>query len=1251
MTKKDHNKLPKTTQDFLVVGLGASAGGIEAIKKVVSAIPKNSGIAYVIVLHLHPEHESILPEILAKHTEIPVYEIKDEINLVPDTIYVIPENKLLISVDGILKLEARDPAMSLNLSIDIFFNSLGITHQNNAAGVVLSGMGSDGTMGLKAIKKYGGITLAQEPSSAIFSSMPQNAINQGAVDYILVPEEIPAQLIKANNFNKNKNFSEEEKSVPKSYEEVLSQIIVLIRQQKGIDFSYYKEPTLKRRIARRMGLNRIDNIYSYYTYLQETKDELDSLQKDFLIPVTSFFRDTKTFQSLTEVVFPRLLNGQTNVDPIRVWVAGCSSGEEAYSIAINLHEFLADLAPQTKIQIFATDISESNIAKARLGIYNALDVQVIPPYLQSKYFVKLDNGSFQVSKGIRDTCIFAVHNFLKDPPFSKIDLVSCRNVLIYMTIFLQKKALTTFHYALKETGTLWLGKSETISVASDLFMLISNNDKFFSRKYATASRFIQTPPITVDELLNLKNDMPSLPLTSQADFQKKAEEIILDQYSPPCVIVSDQNDIIHFSGDTSFFFAPAQGKASFNIMKMIRKELSFDLRSLLHKAQQKKERVSKDNIVVKLDNESFLICIEVIPILESVATHYLIVFPKKTLLQSEEELKKSRSRKSKKDLAEQLIQQLEGELAQTRQDILNITESQETANEELQSANEELLSSSEELQTLNEELETSKEELQSSNEELSTMNQELLNRQEHLNQAHAQMEALNNKLSIQNRTLEEAQANAQMGTITWNLQTNELNYSANLLRILGYDPDKNAFDWAQIGAHVHPGDLSAMEEVKRNVFTEKKVNEQSFRIITKDGALKYIRSNGSIIQIGKEDIVVIVLQDVSRDLLLTRNLQTRKAILTEAQELGKIGSWEVDFINNTIQWSEDTYRIYGYEPFEIPVDLDTIAGVHPDDILELKALIENSKVTGDKFEAEYRRYNKAGNIRYIHSRGNIRKDNDGRITGMLCVSMDITELHDKEVKLKEAYGQLKAKNFELERSNAELAAFSYIASHDLQEPLRKIETFTQRILEKEVVPDTMQDYFSRIVRASKRMRSLLSDLLNYSRMNAGNDIFVPTDLNTVLEEAKNSLSEKIEEKNVIIEADHLPTLAGIPTQFYQLFMNLISNSIKYCKQDTVPQIVIKAAILTGEQIADMRSKIGQKFWQISFEDNGIGFEQDNENKVFELFQRLHGKSEYEGTGIGLTICRKVVQNHNGFITVKSEPNNGTIFKIYLPINE
>jgi two-component system CheB/CheR fusion protein len=1125
MAKKQHTHLPKVPQDFMVIGIGASAGGIEAFISFIRAIPKNTGMAYVVVLHLHPNHESQLPEILSRVSEIPVHEITDDINLVPDNIYIIPENKILLSVDGVLKLEPRNLELVQNLSIDIFFKSLAETHLNNAVGVLLSGMGSDGTLGLKAIKKFGGITFAQDLASATFQHMPQHAIDAETVDFILPPEEIPAQLIKIKKAIEENFANDEDSSVPLSYEEVLKEILLLVRHRKGIDFSYYKEPTLRRRIARRIGVCRCVDIGSYFEYLKNNPDEITILLKDFLIPVTSFFRDTKTFQNLAKVVFPRLLAGRSLHDPIRLWVAGCSSGEEAYSLAISLFEFFTDKSSPIKIQIFATDISESNIDKARTGIYNALDVQAIPPHLLKTYFNQVENGSYQVNKLVRDTCVFAEHNFLKDPPFSRIDLISCRNVLIYMSTFLQKKAFTSFHYALKETGTLWLGKSETTSIVPDLYSLISTNDKFFSRKYASTNRNIHASSFrgNGDEKHSINTNAISPPTLSQSDFQKKANEILLKQFTPPSVIVSNQYDIIHFSGDTSFYLALMAGKASFNVLKMIRKDLAFDLRNLLQKAQIRKETVGKDDILIKQDNETYLINIQVIPIVDSALTHYLIVFPKKTLLRVEPTLSKKDLAKSNKDLVHLHIHQLEKELGQTRQDIINSAEHQDTTNEELQSTNEELLSSTEELQTLNEELETSKEELQSGNEELTSVNQELINRQKNLNQAHVKLEELNAILVVQNKALEEAQA------------------------------------------------------------------------------------------------------------------------------LGKIGAWEIDFATNKVTWSKETYLMYGYEPNEMPIDAETLAGVHPDDIAHMNERINYSRMTGEKFEAEYRRYDKAGKIIYIFSRGNVKKDSDNTITGMLCISMDVTELREHEQKLKDAYQQVAINNLELERSNAELAAFSYIASHDLQEPLRKIQTFIQRILEKETVPETMQDYFDRIVKATKRMKSLLSDLLSYSGMNTGDQGFVLTDLNTLLEEARNSLSDRIDESNAVIDASPLPTLPVIPTQFYQVFLNLLSNAIKYSKPTENPLIVIVATLLSGSEIDDERAIARQKYWKLSFADNGIGIEKEYENKIFEPFQRLHSKSDYEGTGIGLTICRKVVQNHNGFIKVVSQIGMGSVFYIYLPL--
>jgi two-component system CheB/CheR fusion protein len=1247
MSKKRSVILPKAPQDFTIVGLGASAGGVEAFQKFVTAIPKNSGMAYVLVLHLPTNHESLLPEILSKSTEIPVVEISDEGNMKPDHIYTIPENKILITVDGTLRLLPRDGETPVVYSIDIFFQSLGEIHENNAVGIVLSGTGTDGTLGLQAIKKCGGITFAQEPGSASFSEMPQSAIEAEAVDFVLSTEKMPEQLMKLQQAV-NKNYpDEDDKAIPRSYEEVLKQIIFLVRQHKGIDFSYYKESTLRRRIARRMGLCRYEDVTEYYDFLKTNKDELEMLLKDFLIPVTSFFRDSKTFQFLTERVFPHLLESKLSQSTIRVWVAGCSSGEEAYSIAISLHEFLARTAPEIKIQVFATDISESNIAKARSGAYNALDVQAIPPHLLDTYFTKIDNSTYQINKTIRNSCVFAVHNFLKDPPFSKIDLVSCRNVLIYMTTFLQKKALTTFHYALKEKGVLWLGKSETANVVSDLFTLISNHDKFFSRKYTT-SHFTQDSHESMDETRNIKTDTIHTPLISQTDFQKNADDILLNHYTPPCVIVSDQNDIIHFRGDTSLFFMPSPGKASLNILKMVRKELAFDLRNLLHKAHVEKETVTKENILVKHGSDSYLVSIEVIPLLQSVALHFLIVFNKRVILPVEQETYKRGVNKAKKSLAELHIEQLEKELAQIRQDIMNITESQEAANEELQNANEELLSSSEELQTLNEELETSKEELQSGNEELISMNQELINRQEHLSRTQGQLEDLNKKLIIQNKAFEGAQASSKMGSITWNLQTDEFTYSDNLFRIFGYKPKEFAPTVKKLKSLVHPDDLPDIEKISKKLLVKKKISELSFRAYTKDGSLKYIKGTGGVLNLGSENMLVASLQDVTEDVLLSKNLQLREAQLSESQRMGKIGSWEIDFTTNTIQWSDETYRIYGYKPNEIVIDFNTLGHVHPDDIVKLRDAIEKSRTTGDAFETEYRRYDKQGILHYIYSKGDVRKDKKGAVIGMLCISIDLTELRLKEQKLLETFQQLESKNIELEHSNAELASFSYIASHDLGDPLYKIEAFTERIMLKEALSDTAKDYFTRIIRSTQRMKSLLADLLNFSRMTTDEAIFAKTDLNVLLDEARQSLSERIEDKRAVIESDTLPTLAIIPTQFYQLFTNLISNSIKYSKKDVPPHIAIKASLMSGEDINDARAIDSKKYWKLSFTDNGIGFEQQYEHKIFELFQRLHGKTEYSGTGIGLTICRKVVQNHEGLIEVFGSSNIGATFNVYIP---
>jgi two-component system CheB/CheR fusion protein len=465
------NSLPKATrQDFPIVGIGASAGGLEAFRQFIDAIPNDSEMAFVIVQHLHPLHDSMLTELLSRVSKIPINEITDDIHLAPNNIYVIPENKLLTSFDGVLKLSPRIKDTK-NQAIDVFFNSLAEVHLKLAYGVLLSGNGSDGTEGLKAIKKHGGITFAQD-IDASNSEMPQNAINAGVVDYILSPIQIVQKLIE---ISKSKGIAIEEND--SNNEVVMQEIIKILRQHAGVDFTYYKQNTIHRRIARRMALKKIVTLGDYLKVLQKDKQAPQELFNDLLIPVTEFFRDTKIFQIIREKVFPLLVNRVAEGNAIRIWIAGCSTGEEAYTLAIALNEFLDQNIEERQIQIFASDISEIAIAKARIGFYKKSQMKNVSESILDKYFTQNSNG-YKIKSEIRDLCVFAVHNFLADPPFAKMDLITCRNVFIYMDSLLQKKALTTFHYALKENGFLLLGKSETAVPATELFQPFEKQEKF-----------------------------------------------------------------------------------------------------------------------------------------------------------------------------------------------------------------------------------------------------------------------------------------------------------------------------------------------------------------------------------------------------------------------------------------------------------------------------------------------------------------------------------------------------------------------------------------------------------------------------------------------------------------------------------------------------------------------------------------------------------------------------------------------------
>ncbi len=743
-TERDKTKILSKNL-FPVVGIGASAGGLDAFKKLLGAIPEESGIAYVLVQHLDPKHESMLPELLQKVTKIPVMEITDDIRVEPNHIYIIPSNKMMIANDGVLKLKPRPEKgrNERNLAIDLFFTSLAEVHQEFAIGVVLSGTASDGTQGLKAIKDHGGITFAQDEESAEYEGMPHSAALAGVVDFILPPEKMPKKLLEV--ISKTVITDDEIQNIPQQQENVFKQILSLLTIRMGVDFTYYKQTTIRRRIFRRMVVNKNEEPGEYLKFLRANIQEQDLLYQDLLIPVTSFFRDKKTFDNLSTLVFPSILKNKTPGEITRIWVAGCSTGQEVYSIAICLKEFLGD--QHERIQIFGTDLSEPAIVKARNGLYEKIETATVSPERLQKFFTK-SNGSYQVNKSIRDMCVFAHHNFLKDPPFGKMDVISCRNVLIYMEPYLQKRALTTFHYALNTKGFLLLGTSETTAGVSDLFEAATKTDKLFTRKNVPG-KFIKVASQRSEQVLNRLLPNGSKNEIIRTDFQKTADDILLTKYTPAGVVVNETLDILHFRGNTTNYLEQAPGKPSHNLLMMAKPGLAFELRNILHKAKAKKITVVKENIPVDVNGAIRNISLEAIPLPNTVEPFYLILFHDNDLNNSNAQAdsaaiskKKTNFARTKNDEKDLRIRQLEEELLQVREDMRSITEEQEAANEELQSANEELLSSSEELQSLNEELETSKEELQSTNEELTVLNHELINLNEQVTDARNYSESI-----------------------------------------------------------------------------------------------------------------------------------------------------------------------------------------------------------------------------------------------------------------------------------------------------------------------------------------------------------------------------------------------------------------------------------------------------------------------------------------------------------------------------
>lgn len=1151
--EKDTAAGRKPNTGFPIVAIGASAGGLEAVSEFLKHLAPDTGMAFIFVQHLSPDHKSMLTPLLAKITAMKVGEVENKVQIKPDTFYIIPPDKEISVEEDHIILSPRPESPKFNFPIDILFTSLSKTHRENVIGIILSGSATDGTNGMRSIKKEGGLTFAQD-HSAKFDSMPKSAISAGLVDFILSPKAIALELNKISQHplvgmagRKAKGEDLIDDTDPD-----LQSIIKVLLKSTGVDFSVYKMRTIKRRILRRMLLNKVKDLQSYIVLMGEKKEEIDILYQDLLINVTSFFRDSDIYKYLKDTLLPNLLKAKKEEETFRVWVPACSSGEEALSIVMMILEIQESTDIHIPIQMFATDLSDKAIKKARAGIYTKDELESVSPKRLQRFFTKT-GSNYRISKTIRNICIYAPHNVLRDPPFSRIDFISCRNLFIYLDSTAQKRVLATFHYALNEAGYLMLGKAETISSSTNLFAEVNKKYRIYSRKSIVGGRILPLPTSRMS-----KSETQSVPLPVNSDpklttnkinhlqygkdLDLAIDAVIMADFLPPSAVINHQMEILLFRGKTDLYLSHTSGKASLNILKLVRKDIAFQLRSLISKSIKSNQRVSKSGIEMTVNDSNFVVTIEVSPLeLEFEEKLMLVLFSHYEQVVSVQSVKGNPDNENAdKSIQIQRITQLEEDLASSQKDALELTQDQEGFIQELQSANEEVVSSNEELQTVNEELETSKEELESSNEELVTTNQELQTRNDLLNESydysHAIISTLHEPMIILDKHLRIKTANKAFFRI---------------FQLIEDQVDgKRLFD---------------LEEKQWNIPSLRELLEH---IIPKNSSFSNYKIKYSFPRIGEK----VFLLNASRLIQKSHNEQLILLSFNDITDAVHIRKNELE------EYAKDIEETKNYN-----VKLE-------------RAVLERTK------------------------------------------QLDLSNK------------ALSEKNNELGRMNKELESFAYVSSHDLQEPLRKIQTMADRVLEKEMsnLSPSGKVYLQHMQKSANRMQRLIEELLTFSSLNSAERKFESLPLASIIHDVQMEMKEAIEEKKATLSIQKMCDVKVIPFQFRQLINNLISNSLKFSKPNIPVKIKISSQILSKENIKTMEKLTRKSYCHIKFTDNGIGFEQEYSKRIFEVFEKLHSKDEYPGTGIGLAIVKKIVENHNGYINASSESNKGTNFNIYIP---
>jgi two-component system CheB/CheR fusion protein len=1219
-------------ESFAIAGIAASAGGLEAFTSLLRHLPTDTGMAFVLIQHLSPDYESLLSEILGRVTEMPVSQAQDGTSIEPNRVYVIPPNTQMTVVNGLLRLAPRQKIAGKYMPADVFFESLAADRGDRSIGIILSGTDGDGALGLKAIKVAGGITFAQCESTAKFDSMPSTAIATGNVDLVLPPEEIAEELVRlsCSPFLVHPEPLQVVKAVLKPGD-ALSIIFALLRTATDVDFTLYKPTTLDRRIRRRMLLYKLEKLEDYAQYLQAHPSEVQALYEEILIHVTEFFRDPEAFEQLKTQVFPTISAHKSASTPIRIWVAGCSTGEEVYSIAMCLLEYFSDRATVPPIQIFATDISNAAINKARSGFYLEAQMEAVSPERRSRFFIPLASGGYQISSTIRELCVFARHNLGGDPPFSNLDLISCRNVLIYLSDPLQEHIMALFHYSLNLTGYLMLGTSESVKTASDLFRPVHEPTKIYAKKFSLARPLFS---FTSNARSVMSTEQPSLveSISSNFDLARDVDQLIANRYAPVSVVVDDQMHILHVRGDTDPYLRLPPGTTDLNLLMMAREGLAIPLRTAMYQAQTQRLSVRQEQVQIDEADRSDLLNLEVIPFQPAIAitspVYFLLIF--EAVLPVPDQLSCAIAPNS-----ETGIENLEREVIQLRQALAAATQRELSAqahlqaaiqehnylNQNLRVANEEIVSSNEELRSTNEELQTAKEEIQATNEELSTTNDELRSRNLRQNRDNSHLNNFVESISV------------PIVMLTNDLRIRRFTPAAQ--RLFNVIPTDIGRPFSDLRTDFDAANLESMTlEVLETL------NTQEQEIQTRSGYWYTVRIRPYRTTENQIDGVTIVFMDVDS---LKRHAVTLEFARNYAESIVEtvqipLMVLDADLRVNTANRSfYELFQTSGPETLQHPL---FELGNGQWNLPQLRSLLEDVLVNDiqiQNFELEHQ-FEPVGQKTLLLNACRLLNEDD---TLMILLAIeDITERQQFEIERTRLLAQERAAREDAEAANRAKDEFLSNLSHELRNPLTALLGWAQMLLTRSLDQATVTRALEVIERSARAQSQLVEDILDTSRIVSGK-LKLNTrsiDLRFIVQAAIETVQLSAEAKTIQIVADLSSVrIMGDVDRLQQVVWNLLSNAIKFTPESGRVEVTLTSV---GNQA------------QIRVKDTGQGISADLLPHIFERFRQGDSSTTKAspGLGLGLSIVKHVVELHGGTVQAESSgEGQGTTLTIVLPM--